>query len=320
MKKRWKMLKIILVMFIVSLAVLYLYNQAQFKKAEALYPPKGQFVEADGVKLHYLSKGKGKPVVFLHGGVLSSEDFADVLTLAADKGYHAIAFDRPGYGHSERPANVEVTPVTQAKLIRKALDALNINEPIILVGHSWSGTMTLSYALEFPEEVAGIITLGGAMYKEGYPAEHGDALSKMVTTPVVGPLIMNTLLATPLGKYMGRETTKATFAPEKPPEGYEEKLLALWGRPGQFQANREDTLAFPITSKQVSSRYKEIKTPAVIVVGEEDPFGTIQMAERLHKDLPNSIFMKLPEVGHMIPENHPEKVVDALELLQTLKK
>lgn len=310
---------IAIVTVLIGMVTLYFYNQNQFKKAELAYPPNGDFVEVDGIKLHYLSKGNGKPVVFLHGGVLSSEDFSDVIELAAQEGYKAIAFDRPGYGHSERPTNEKVTPITQAKLIHKALKKLNITDPIILVGHSWSGTMIMSYALQFPNDVEGLVTLGGAMYKEGYPAENGDALSELVTTPILGDLIMNTLLATPLGKSMGKETTKATFSPETPPAGYEEKLLALWGRPTQFKANREDTLAFPITSKQISSRYKEIEVPTIIVVGENDPFGTIKMAERLQKDLPNSKMVRLPNVGHMIPENHPEKVLDAIELLTVMK-
>ncbi|WP_175637790.1 alpha/beta fold hydrolase [Metabacillus schmidteae] len=310
---------IAIVTVLIGMVTLYFYNQNQFKKAELAYPPNGDFVEVDGIKLHYLSKGNGKPVVFLHGGVLSSEDFSDVIELAAQEGYKAIAFDRPGYGHSERPTNEKVTPITQAKLIHKALKKLNITDPIILVGHSWSGTMIMSYALQFPNDVEGLVTLGGAMYKEGYPAENGDALSELVTTPILGDLIMNTLLATPLGKSMGKETTKATFSPETPPAGYEEKLLALWGRPTQFKANREDTLAFPITSKQISSQYKEIEVPTIIVVGENDPFGTIKMAERLQKDLPNSKMVRLPNVGHMIPENHPEKVLDAIELLTVMK-
>ncbi|PMC37453.1 alpha/beta hydrolase [Bacillus sp. UMB0899] len=310
---------IAIVTVLTGMVTLYFYNQNQFKKAELAYPPNGDFVEVDGIKLHYLSKGNGKPVVFLHGGVLSSEDFSGVIELAAQEGYKAIAFDRPGYGHSERPTNEKVTPITQAKLIHKALKKLNITDPIILVGHSWSGTMIMSYALQFPNDVEGLVTLGGAMYKEGYPAENGDALSELVTTPILGDLIMNTLLATPLGKLMGKETTKATFSPETPPAGYEEKLLALWGRPTQFKANREDTLAFPITSKQISSRYKEIEVPTIIVVGENDPFGTIKMAERLQKDLPNSKMVRLPNVGHMIPENHPEKVLDAIELLTIMK-
>ncbi|MCM3364026.1 alpha/beta fold hydrolase [Niallia sp. MER TA 168] len=313
------MLIIFFVTFLIGMVSLYFYNQYQFRKTELAYPPKGDFVEVDGIKLHFLSKGNGKPVVFLHGGVLSSEDFSDVIELAAEVGYKAIAFDRPGYGHSERPSNEKVTPITQAKLIHNALKKLNITEPIILVGHSWSGTMVMSYALQFPKDVEGLVTLGGAMYKEGYPAEHGDTLSELVTTPILGDLIMNTLLATPLGKSMGKETTKATFLPETPPAGYEEKLLALWGRPTQFKANREDTLAFPLTSMQISPRYKEIEVPTVIVVGENDPFGTIKMAERLKKDLPNSKMVILPNVGHMIPENHPEKVLEAIEQLAKMK-
>jgi pimeloyl-ACP methyl ester carboxylesterase len=310
---------IVIVIVLLGMVTLYFYNQNQFNKAELAYPPKGDFVEVDGIKLHYLSKGTGKPIVFLHGGVLSSDDFSVVLELAADKGYKAIAFDRPGYGHSERPTNKKFTPITQATLIHSALKKLNITEPIILVGHSWSGTMTMSYALQFPKDVEGLITLGGAMYKEGYPAENGDTLSKLITTPILGTLIMNTLLATPLGKLMGKATTKATFSPEKPPAGYGEKLLALWGRPTQFRANREDTLAFPITSKEISPHYKEIDIPTVIVVGENDPFGTIEMAERLHKDLPNSKMVRLPNVGHMIPENHPKQVLDAIAVLTNMK-
>lgn len=305
------------ILILLSLIGLYFYNQYQFNKAETAYPPKGDFIEVDGIKLHYLSKGSGKPAVFLHGGVLSSEDFYEVIELAAASGYKAIAFDRPGYGYSERSSNEEVTPVTQARYIHLALKELNITEPIILVGHSWSGTMTLSYALQFPEDVSGLVILGGAMYKEGYPAENGDILSKIVTTPVVGDIIMNTLLATPLGKNMGKVSTKQTFSPEEPPDGYEGKLLAMWGRPGQFKANREDILVFPKTSKGLSPHYPKIKQPTIIVVGDKDPFGTISMGERLHRDLSNSMILKLPNVGHMIPENHPVKVLDAIELLKT---
>lgn len=297
---------------------LFLYNQIQFHRMESKYPPKGNFVEVDGIKLHYINRGTGKPIVFLHGGVLSSEDFSEVIELAATKGYHAIAFDRPGYGHSERPKGKEVTPITQANLIHQALKKLKIQEPIILVGHSWSGTMTMSYAFQYPEHVSGLITLGGAMYKEGYPAENGDLLSKVITTPVIGDLIMNTLLATPLGTSMGKTTTEATFAPENIPEGYQEKLIALWGRPNQFKANREDILAFPETSKIVSRHYPEIETPTIILVGENDPFGTLEMGKRLEADLPNSKLITLPNVAHMIPENHPEEVIKAIEELELL--
>ncbi|PWA12329.1 alpha/beta hydrolase [Pueribacillus theae] len=309
----------ILLLISVFIGGLYVYNQVQFKKAESLYPPIGKFITVDDVKLHYISEGSGQPIVLLHGGMLSSGDFIDVIKLAAKQGYHAIAFDRPGYGYSERPKQIEMTPIFQAKLIHKALKKLRINKPIILVGHSWSGTMTLSYALQYPSEVAGIVTLGAAMYKEGYPAEHGDFLSKLVTTPILGSFILNTLLKTPLGKGMANAMATATFEPEKVPEGYREKVYALGFRPGHFKANREDVLAFPETSKNLSSRYKEINIPAMIIVGEKDPFGTIEQAQRLKNEIPHATLMLIPNIGHMIPELHPEIVMDIVNAL-VLKK
>lgn len=293
---------------------LFAYNRYKIKQAEARFPPSGKFVTVEGIKLHYVSKGSGKPVVFLHGGVLTGNDFEKVMEKAVAQGYHAISFDRPGYGYSERPQNEEVTPVVQAKLIHGALQELGIEKPII-VGHSWSGTLVLSYALSYPDDISGIVTLGGAMYKEGYPAENGDPISTLVTTPIIGDIILHTLLQSPLGTALAESMLKATFAPEPIPSGYREASLALWLRPSQFRANREDVLAFSPTSAKISKRYKEIKNPIVIVVGKNDPFGTMDQAARLKQDIPHAKLVVLPDVAHMIPQNHPDLVMDAINAL-----
>ena len=67
-------------------------------------PPQGQFIDVDGVRLHYLEQGEGPPVVLLHGNVVTAEDFAysGLLDLAAND-YCVIAFDRPGMWLSDRP-------------------------------------------------------------------------------------------------------------------------------------------------------------------------------------------------------------------------
>ncbi|WP_126426867.1 alpha/beta fold hydrolase [Brevibacillus marinus] len=304
------MISWILLAWVSLAAVLYGYNQYRFHEGEKRYPPNGQFVTVDGYKLHYLEKGTGKPVVFLHGGVLSADDFADVLELTARQGYRAIAFDRPGYGHSERPRKEAVTPAVQARLIHDALQQLGVEKPV-LVGHSWSGVLVLTYALLYPADVAGIVTLGGAMYKEGYPAENGDPLSQVVTTPVIGSVLLHTLLH-PLGSTLADGMLTATFAPEPVPADYRKRTKALLLRPEAFRANREDVLAFPPAAQAVSARYKEIQQPVVIVVGAQDPFGTIAQAERLHREIPHSQLLVLPAAAHMIPQHHPEQVVEAV--------
>ncbi|MBD8025047.1 alpha/beta hydrolase [Ureibacillus sp. Re31] len=306
----------IILMVIVGIGILFFYNQWQFKKAEKLYEPVGKFITVDDdIKLHYISEGTGQPVVFLHGGILSSSDYKETVQMAAQQGYHAIAFDRPGYGYSERPKKRKITPITQASIIHKALKELGINEPIILVGHSWSGTMTLSYALQFPKEVAGIVILAGAMYKEGYAAENGDLLSKFVTTPFLGSMILNLLLKTPLAKSMAFSMAKQTFAPEQVPEKYAKELYAIGFRPSHFSANREDVLVFSETSKNFCEEYKKITVPTVIAVGENDPFGVIDQARRLKEDIPHATLNIIPDIGHMIPELHPEMVLENVKFI-----
>ncbi|GAA0471456.1 alpha/beta hydrolase [Alkalibacillus silvisoli] len=294
---------------VVILIGLVLYNRLQFKEAEKQYLPKGDFISVDGIRLHYIQEGVGQPVVFLHGGILSSRDFEEVVRLTASKGFQAIVFDRPGYGFSERPKS-EVTPIKQAQIIHSAIKELGISEPVILVAHSWSGSMSLSYAAQYPNDVAGIMTLGAALYKEGYPAEDGDVLSKLIKAPLIGKLMLNTLLKTPLGKRMATVMVRETFKPELPPKGYIEELYAIAFRPNHFYANREDVLTFPKATLQISKQYSEIKHPVLIIVGEDDPFGTIEHAKRLNKELPHSNLKIQPKVAHMIPDLHPELVVD----------
>ena len=109
------------------------YNHFRFWQAEKEFPPKGRFVTVDGVQFHYLQKGTGQPVVFLHGGILTANDFELVMNQIAKLGYQAIALDRPGYGYSGRPY-LKMTPTEQAKWIHRVLKKLGIQKPI-LVGH-----------------------------------------------------------------------------------------------------------------------------------------------------------------------------------------
>ena len=87
-----------------SLGAITAYNIYRARKAEREHPPTGRFVTADGVRLHYIEKGEGPPVVLLHGNVVTAEDFqtSGVLDLLARR-HRVIAFDRPGFGYSDRP-------------------------------------------------------------------------------------------------------------------------------------------------------------------------------------------------------------------------
>src|SRR4051794_11264702 len=110
------------------------------RQAELAYPAKGRFVTAGGARLHYIEQGKGRPVVFLHGNGAMVEDLliSGVIGRAAQK-YRAIAIDRPGFGHSDRPRGRSWTAAAQASILPEAFRLLDAERPIV-VAHSW-GTL-----------------------------------------------------------------------------------------------------------------------------------------------------------------------------------
>jgi pimeloyl-ACP methyl ester carboxylesterase len=104
------------------LAVSALVNRHLGKKAENNNPPAGHFLEINGVPLHYVERGSGAPLGLLHGNGNMIQDFeSSRLIDFAPRNYRVIVFDRPGFGHSDRPRNVVWTPAAQAELINNAL-------------------------------------------------------------------------------------------------------------------------------------------------------------------------------------------------------
>jgi pimeloyl-ACP methyl ester carboxylesterase len=103
------------------MAAMALYNLYRAKQSERRHPPRGRFVTIDGIRLHYLEEGSGPPIILLHGNVVSAEDFdaSGVLALLAER-YRVIAFDRPGFGYSDRPYGAMWSPVAQADLLQRA--------------------------------------------------------------------------------------------------------------------------------------------------------------------------------------------------------
>lgn len=299
---------------LIAAGLLTLYSHWRVRQWENASRPAGKMVQVGDLSLHYIEEGQGQPVVFLHGGILSSIDFAQAVDIAARRGYRAIAFDRPGYGHSQRPA-APATPIVQARLLRQALEVLGAERPII-VAHSYSGSLAMVYALEYPRELAGLVLVGAAVYGGSmYPAGYGDPLSRLVATPIAGDLFLNTLFV-PLATVAIPKMVEQTFAPDPAPREYVERALALWGRPGQFRANREDILYFSPTMDALKDRFPQIETPIVFIYGERDPFGVDQHARKLSRTLSQVKTIVVPGAGHMLPVVHPQAVVDAIDELK----
>lgn len=165
-------------------------NISRSRRAEIENPPSGDFIEVNGVRLHYVEQGKGSPIVLLHGNGATVEDWtASGLfdTLAAN--HRVIAFDRPGFGYSERPRSTVWTPRAQAELIAGAIAQLGVEHPLV-VGHSFGTLVTLALALDFPDVTGGIVLIGGYFYA----TVRADALlTSPPAIPVVGDVMRYTV-------------------------------------------------------------------------------------------------------------------------------
>lgn len=282
----------------------------QTQRAEHVHKPQGSFVIIDGRRLHYIEHGQGQPVVMLHGNGTMMDDFnlSGVVGLAS-RSYRVIVFDRPGYGHSERPGHRSWTPQAQARLLIRALKMLKVEQPI-LVGHSWGTMVALALALEEPGYVRSLVLLSGYYYPSLRPEVPFMAAPAI---PVAGTLIRHTI-APLIGRITWPAMIKKLFAPAKVPASYKQFPTSLALRPSHLHATAAERAMMIPAAYALHGRYHELTLPIVIMCGEADTVVDIEkQSARLHAELTRSEFHRIPGDGHMIHHLVPYEVMDAID-------
>lgn len=289
---------------------LALVNRALSRRAERRFPARGKFVEVSGVRLHYLERGEGAPVVLLHGNGATAEDFeAAGLIDRLGANHRVVAFDRPGFGYSARPRDHTWTAKDQARLIHQALSLLSVEKPVV-VGHSWGTLAAARLALDFPDDVAALVLLSGYYF---HTPRFDVLLSSLNALPVLGDILNHTI--TPLiGRLMAPIAVKKIFAPNPVPEHFAKFPLALSLRPKQLTATARDTAHMIPAARSMEARYHELTMPIAIVAGERDEIvETEAQSERLAKVLRQSAMTIEPETGHMVHYFALDRIVEAID-------
>lgn len=293
-----------------GLAALAAYNRASARKAERENPPAGHSLEVDGVRLHYLSRGTGRPLVLLHGNGMTSLDFllCGMFQHAAES-HRVIAFDRPGFGYSERPAGRIWTAHEQARLLLRACERLNIHRPVVL-GHSWGASVALAMGLIAPEQVSSLVLLSGYFY----PTTRYDApLFAGPALPLVGPLLRHTI-SPPIGRLIWPLLIKKVFAPQSPPERFRTYPKEMSMRPSQIEAEAAESGLMIPDAMAMQSHYAELRTPVTIIAGDADQIiDPRQQSMRLHREIAHSRYIRLPGIGHMAHYFAPTRIIDAMD-------
>lgn len=293
-----------------GLGVLAAVNAAASRVAESRHPPTGDFIEVEGVRLHYSDRGEGSPVVLIHGNAVAGDDWdtSGVAGLLLHE-HRVVIFDRPGFGYSERPHGRVWTATQQAELLHKALRQMGIDRPVV-VGHSWGTMVALELAAHHQADTAGLVLVSGYYF---WTLRPDVLLVAAGAVPVLGDILRYTV--SPLLGWLQMPLLQwAMFSPARVPDRFRAKYSpAMALRPSQIRATSVDGVLMIPGAIALRGNYKNLTLPVVIIAGEGDKVVYKRRSERLATSIRGSMLRIIKGAGHMVHYLVPRQVADAVE-------
>ncbi len=284
----------VLVLLLAALVTHFRANRRE-RAAAADFPPEGQFLDVQGTRMHAVVAGSGPDVVLIHGSSGSVRDFTFSLMPALAKHYRVIAIDRPGMGWSDLHQGGETLAI-QARLLQATAEALGASKPIV-VGQSYGGAVALAWALDFPQNIAALVTISAP----SHPWTTGLGAYYTVLSHPLGQAVAVPLLTAFAPDQKVNAEVEAVFRPQPAPTGYARHFApALSLRRRSMRANARMRRGLHSEIAEMVPRYNEISVPVEIIHGTEDVtvLAGIHSA-KLADDIEGANMTLLPGIGHM---------------------
>lgn len=280
------------------------------RQAEQDFPPSGRFIAAGGIRQHVIDRGDGPPLVMIHGAYGAAADFEASLIPQTALRYRSIAVDRPGHGYTEAGDDEAIAlPDAQARKLRAALQTIGVQRPVLL-GFSYGGAVALSYALQYPDEVAALVLVSPATHpwRRGAPPPFGIA-----DAPVLGPLLKHTIVS-PAGMMLKEAAVTSVFAPDPIPESFGSVPVALSLRPDDYAATAQEIRALDPFLRRQMPQYSSLRMPVAIVVNDEDKSVVSTVHGRQLAAVLADVKMVVTEGGgHPLHFSRPASVLAAID-------
>ena len=284
-------------------------------RVEAAFPPIGRFLSEGGGRVHYVRRGPNSetPIVLIHGASGNVRDWEHSMLPGLTQHHDIIAFDRPGFGYSDALPDFGWKLTDQIGHLRGALHQLGVTR-YILVGHSYGGSLAMRWALDHPDEVAGLALISapvmdwggggiGPHYQIGGRAIIGDLLAQAARFLGGGPYL--------------RKTINSVFVPQTPTEQYHaEGGIELALRPHTFRTNSVMMLRLYRQMIPQAKRNPTLSVPTQIIHGDADTIVPAWVhAEPLSKMHPQAGLTLMRGVGHMPHHADTDAVVEVIRRL-----
>ena len=262
--------------------------------------PRDEFVEANGLRFHYLEWGEpdGPPVMLLHGFAQTCHSW-DFVALSFCDRYRVIVLDQRGHGDSDWAEDGDYSPEAQQADIGAIVDTLGLDK-FVLMGLSMGGRNSLTYAALNPGKVEALVVVDAGPQNEHAGSENIrrfvqqddelDSIDEFVErvrkyNPRREPeqirgSIMHNLKRLPNGKWTWK---------------YDKRLRSPDRRMGSD----------PQATERLWGYVERLRCPTLVVRGEKSDIIALGTAEKMQSRMPNGTLTTVPGAGHLVMGDNP---------------
>lgn len=265
-----------------------------------------KYITVDDIKLHYLTGGKKgtEAVLMLHGFPTSAYLWRNIMPKVAET-HQVIALDLPGYGKSDKPLSKSYSFNFYTKLLTGFFNQLKI-EKVHLVVHDLGGPVGLLWATRNQSNIKSLVFLNTLVYTNFSYAVIAFTLALKL------PLIKNWLTsANGIAWAMRFGVQNKDRIKDELLENYQNPFIEKSARKALLKSATNMSLkAF----EEMAEKLPTFTVPVRAIYGVNDRIlpKVGDTMERIKKDLPQTEITALPNCGHFLQEDEPQKIGELL--------
>lgn len=283
-----------------------------------MQPAYADFANAgDGVRIWYTERGKGSPVIVIHGG-----PGMDHLTLAADlvpleQRHRVIYYDQRGGGRSTLAADNALLTIDHHLADLEALRTHLGLKKVTLLAHSFGPAVAALYAIRHPDRVERMIFLGPIPPRKGaFFEEYGSRLMARLTPEErtrAEALSFESDNTAEVCREYWKLMTPPRVARSLPATVVKADLCGGSPEAIRYGMTRTNPATFgSLGDWNWTAELARLRVPTLIVHGDEDAIP-MAMAGEWVTAMPNALILRLRETGHFPHAERPDLVFPAIE-------
>jgi haloalkane dehalogenase len=280
--------------------------RVEFTPSPTLFPFQSRWFETDGIRVHYVDEGAGRPILMCHGNPTWSFLYRKLI-LRLQGRFRCVAMDYPGFGLSDRPEGYRYTPAEHAEIVGRLVDHLGLNG-FIVMGQDWGGPIGMAVATERAERVAGLVFMNTWFWR---------------TDRLTMKLFSRVMASRPLQRrILERNFFVERILPRSVSHPLEAEELEHYRRAQPTPAVRRGVAEFPRQILAAGGWLERLAgqaprvlrdKPVLLVWGMKDlGFGSRKVIARWQHSFPAAEVVVLPQANHFIQEDAPDEIAAAV--------